>query len=49
MRRTRVLVPILALCALVASATTATAAPEPSATSEVGLATPAEEPGCSSS
>ncbi|WP_329304656.1 peptidase inhibitor family I36 protein [Streptomyces anulatus] len=43
MRRTRVLVPILALCALVASATTATAAPEPSATPEVGLATPAEE------
>ncbi|MET7505277.1 peptidase inhibitor family I36 protein [Streptomyces microflavus] len=43
MRRTHVLVPILALCALVASATTATAAPEPSAIPEVGLATPAEE------
>ncbi|MCL6293170.1 peptidase inhibitor family I36 protein [Streptomyces sp. 43Y-GA-1] len=43
MRRTRVLVPILALCALATSATTATAAPEPSASPEVGLATPAEE------
>ncbi|MEU1001215.1 peptidase inhibitor family I36 protein [Streptomyces tibetensis] len=44
MRPARVLVPVVAaLCAFATSATTATAAPEPTAIPEVGLATPAEE------
>ncbi|MEU4490144.1 peptidase inhibitor family I36 protein [Streptomyces purpurascens] len=44
MRSARVLVPVVAaLCAFAMSATTATAAPEPTAIPEVGLATPAEE------
>ncbi|MEV8077428.1 peptidase inhibitor family I36 protein [Streptomyces pseudogriseolus] len=44
MRRARFFVPVIAaLCALAASATTATAAPEPTAIPEVGLATPAKE------
>lgn len=44
MRRARFFVPVsAALCALATSATTATAAPEPTAIPEVGLATPAEE------
>ncbi|MET9443098.1 peptidase inhibitor family I36 protein [Streptomyces sp. NPDC006610] len=44
MRRARILVPVVAaLCAVAASTTTSTAAPEPTASPEVGLATPAEE------
>ncbi|MER6773997.1 peptidase inhibitor family I36 protein [Streptomyces bacillaris] len=43
MRRTRALVPVLALLALAASATTATASPIPPASLEVGFATPEEE------
>ena len=44
MRLTRSLVPfVAALCALAASPTAATAAPEPSPSPETGINTPAEE------